>query len=142
MKRNQSGLTFIGFVIVLAVAGLFIYVGMKLVPMYTEFYSVKKALASLANEDGIANKSAGQVEEMFFKRLYMSYALNVKHDHVKVERRETSWIVIVDYENRRPLIANLDVVGKFHAEKVLTRKAGDCASSRTSFHARTCLHRR
>ena len=125
MKRNQSGLTFIGFVIVLAVAGLFIYVGMTLVPMYTEFYSVKKALASLANEDGIANKSAGQIEEMFFKRLYMSYALNVKHDHVKVERRETSWIVIVDYENRRPLIANLDVVGKFHAEKVLTRKAGD-----------------
>ena len=125
MKRNQSGLTFIGFVIVLAVAGLFIYVGMKLVPMYTEFYAVKKALASLANEDGIANKSAGEVEKMFFKRLYMSYALTVKNDNVKVERRETSWIVIVDYENRRPLIANLDVVGKFHAEKVLTRKAGD-----------------
>ena len=36
-----------------------------------------------------------------------------------------SWNVIVDYETRRPLIANLDVVGKFHAEKVLTRKAGD-----------------
>ncbi|KQY51246.1 DUF4845 domain-containing protein [Lysobacter sp. Root494] len=125
MKRKQSGLTFIGFVIVLAVAGLFIYVGMKLVPMYTEFYSLKKALASLANEDGVANKSAGQVEELLFKRLYMSYALNIKHDDVKVERRETSWIVIVDYENRRPLIANLDVVGKFHAEKILTRKAGD-----------------
>jgi hypothetical protein len=125
MKRKQSGLTFIGFVIVLAVAGLFIYVGMKLVPMYTEFYAVKKALASLASEDGIANRSAGEVEKMFFKRLYMSYALTVKNDNVKVERRETSWIVIVDYENRRPLIANLDVVGKFHAEKVLTRKAGD-----------------
>jgi hypothetical protein len=55
----------------------------------------------------------------------MSYALTVKNDNVKVERRETSWIVIVDYENRRPLIANLDVVGKFHAEKVLTRKVGD-----------------
>jgi hypothetical protein len=125
MKRKQSGLTFIGFVIVLAVAGLFIYVGMKLVPMYTEYYSVKKALASLANEDGIANQSAPQVKEKFFKRLYMSYALNVKNQHVKVERREASWIVIVDYETRRPMIANLDVVGKFHAEKILTRKAGD-----------------
>lgn len=124
MKRKQSGLTFIGFVIVLAIAGLFIYVGMKLVPMYTEYYSVKKALASLANEDGIANQSAPEVKQRFFKRLYMSYALNIKNEHVKIERRETSWIVIVDYETRRPMIANLDVVGKFHAEKVLTRKAG------------------
>lgn len=124
MKRKQSGLTFIGFVIVLAVAGLFIYVGMKLVPMYTEYYSVKKALASLANEDNIASRSAPEVKQRFFKRLYMSYALNIKNEHVKVERRETSWIVIVDYETRRPMIANLDVVGKFHAEKILTRKAG------------------
>ena len=124
MKRKQSGLTFIGFVIVLAIAGLFIYVGMKRVPMYPEYYSVKTALASLANEDGIANVAAPVVKERFFKRLYMSYALNIKREHVKIERRETSWIVIVDYETRRPLIANLDVVGKFHAEKILTRKAG------------------
>ena len=124
MKRKQSGLTFIGFVIVLAVAGLFIYVGMKLVPMYTEYYSLKKALASLANEDGIANRSAPEIKERLFKRLYMSYALDIKKEHVKIERYETSWNVIVDYETRRELIANLDVVGKFHAEKVLTRKAG------------------
>ena len=125
MKRKQSGLTFIGFVIVLAVAGLFIYVGMKLVPMYTEYYSLKKALASLANEDGIANRSAPEVKDRLFKRLYMSYALDIKKEHVKIERYETSWNVTVDYETRRELIANLDVVGKFHAEKVLTRKAGD-----------------
>jgi hypothetical protein len=125
MKRKQSGLTFIGFVIVLAIAGLFIYVGMKLVPMYTEYYSLKKALASLANEDGIANRSAPEVKDRLFKRLYMSYALDIKKEHVKIERYETSWNVTVDYETRRELIANLDVVGKFHAEKVLTRKAGD-----------------
>lgn len=124
MKSKQRGLTFIGFVIVLAVAGLFVYVGMKLVPMYTEYYSVKKALASLANEDGIANQAAPVVKERLFKRLYMSYALGIKRENVKIERYETSWIVIVDYETRRPLIANLDVVGKFHAEKVLVRKAG------------------
>lgn len=117
-------MTFIGFVIVLAVAGLFVYVGMKLVPMYTEYYSVKKALASLANEDGVANLAAPEVKERLFKRLYMSYALGIKKEDVKIERYETSWNIIVDYESRRPLIANLDVVGKFHTEKVLQRKAG------------------
>ena len=38
MKRTQSGITFIGFLVVLAVAGFFAYVGMKLFPMYQEYY--------------------------------------------------------------------------------------------------------
>ena len=44
MKRTQSGMTLIGFVIVLAVVGVFIYMGMKLIPMYSEYYAVKQAL--------------------------------------------------------------------------------------------------
>ena len=123
MKHKQRGMTLIGFVISLAIAGLFIYVGMKLIPMYTEFYSVKKALAAMANEDGIATKSAADVKRSLSKRLSMSYATNIKSEHVKVERQGTGWMVTVDYENRRELIANLDVVGKFHAEKMLERTA-------------------
>ena len=44
MKRTQSGITLVGFILVLAVAGFFVFIGMKLVPMYSEFYSVKAAL--------------------------------------------------------------------------------------------------
>ena len=47
MDRKQNGMTMIGFLITLSVAMLFIYCGMKIVPMYTEYYSVKKALARL-----------------------------------------------------------------------------------------------
>ena len=50
MNRKQSGMTMLGFLITLAVVMFFLYCGMKIVPMYTEFYSVKKALASIANE--------------------------------------------------------------------------------------------
>ena len=121
--KKQRGMTLIGFVITLSVAGLFVYVGMKLIPMYTEFYSVKKALAAMANEDGIANKSAADVRRSLEKRLGLSYADTIKRDHVKVERHGQGWLVTIQYENRRPLIANLDVVGKFHAEKELTRTA-------------------
>ncbi|QSX78238.1 DUF4845 domain-containing protein [Agrilutibacter solisilvae] len=125
MKHKQRGMTLIGFVIVLAVAGLFIYVGMKLVPMYTEFYAVKKALASLESEPGLVDKGPQKIQELFFKRLNMSYALNVKRDHLKIERAETGYKLTVDYENRREMIANLDVVAKFHAEKVIQRRAGE-----------------
>ena len=55
----------------------------------------------------------------------MSYAATVKKDNVKIERFENGYKITVDYESRREMIANLDVVGKFHAEKVIERRAGE-----------------
>ena len=127
MDRKQNGMTMIGFLITLAVVMLFLFCGMKIVPMYTEYYSVKKALAGLANEPGITNASKEKIREMFFKRLYMSYALNVKKEALKIDSTDTGYRMVVDYERREPLIANLDVVGKYHAEQELLRGGPDQA---------------
>ncbi|GAA5079509.1 DUF4845 domain-containing protein [Lysobacter panacisoli] len=125
MKRNQSGMTLIGFIIVLAVVGVFIYMGMKLVPMYSEYFAVKEALKELSSEAGISQKDPGRIKDLFFRRLYVSYSDNVKQENVKIARRDTGYIITVDYEVRRPLIANIDVVGHFNAEQVLSRGADD-----------------
>lgn len=122
MKRTQKGMTLIGFIVVLGVAGLFAYIGMQLIPMYTEFYGVKKAMASLANEPGVTEMSPPAIKDLFYRRMYINYAQNVKTENVTLVRKEAGWMMTVDYEVRRPMIANLDVVGKFHAEKELSRK--------------------
>jgi Tfp pilus assembly protein PilE len=125
MKRKQQGMTLIGFIISMAVAGVFVYVGMQLFPMYSEFFSVKKSLASLASEAGIAEQSTDKIREKFFKRLYISYSDNVKPENVRLVRKEAGWIMTVDYEVRRPVIGNLDVVGKYHAQQELARHVAD-----------------
>jgi len=119
MKRTQGGMTLIGFILVLAVAGLFIYVGMKVIPMYSEFYAVKKSMQGLALEPGINNASPDKIRNLLFRRLYVNYSENVKRENVKIERMEGGWKMLVHYEVRRPLIYNLDVVGNFDAEKEL-----------------------
>ena len=48
MKRTQRGMTMLGFLITLSVVILFLFVGMKIVPMYIEYYSVKKMLGTIA----------------------------------------------------------------------------------------------
>jgi Domain of unknown function (DUF4845) len=121
MNRKQSGMTMLGFLITLSVIMFFLYCGMKVVPMYTEFYSVKKSLAGLAAEPGITSKSKEQVRDLFFRRLYMSYANNVKTDALKIEATDQGLMMTVEYEQRRELLANLDVVGKFHAQQELVR---------------------
>jgi Tfp pilus assembly major pilin PilA len=125
MKRMQSGMTLIGFIIVLAVVGVFVYMGMKLIPMYSEYYAVKQALNGLASEPGVVEQDAAKIKDLFFRRLYISYADNIKAEHVKVVRKDAGWQMTVDYEIRKPLIANLDVIGRFHAEKELRRGAVD-----------------
>lgn len=125
MKRAQSGMTLIGFVIVLAVVGVFIYMGMKTIPMYSEYYAVKQAMNGLASEPGVASMDSGKIRDLFFRRLYVSYAENVKAENIKLTRKGADWLMVVDYEVRRPLIANLDIVGKFHSEKELRRQAGE-----------------
>ena len=121
MKRTQGGMTLIGFVIVLAVVGVFIYMGMKVIPMYSEYYAVKQALQGLAGEPGIAEQNPAKIKDLFFRRLYISYADTVKPEHVKVVRKDAGYVMTVKYEVRKPLIANLDVVGKFDAVKELRR---------------------
>ena len=123
-KRRQSGITLLGFIIVMGVAGVFAYVGFKLFPMYQEFYAVKSALRGLASEPGMANTDPARIQDLVMRRLHMNYARNITKEHVKIERGDAGWLMTVQYEVRKPLIANLDVVGRFHAQQNLS-KTGD-----------------
>ncbi|OOW60536.1 hypothetical protein Xlen_11145 [Xanthomonas campestris pv. leeana] len=122
MKRKQSGMTLTSFVVVLAVVGFGLYIGMKLFPMYQEYYAVRTSMKSLANEAGTSDMDPSKLQDMFFKRLYINYSENVKKEDVKFERIEGGWRMKVNYEVRRELVGNLDVVGKFDTAQDLTKR--------------------
>ncbi len=118
--KTQRGMTLTSFLVVAAVVGFALYVGMKLFPMYQEYYSVKAALKGVSQEPGVAGMEPGQVQQMFFRRLYINYSDNVKPENVKMKRINGGWDMQVNYEVRRPLVGNLDVVGKFETNQELT----------------------
>ncbi|MFC3717241.1 DUF4845 domain-containing protein [Luteimonas soli] len=122
MKRTQRGMTLMSFIIVLAVVGFAAYIGMKLFSMYSEYYSVRQALKGLQAEPGIAKQDPAKIKNLFFRRLNISYSENVKPEHVTLQRRQDGpgWDMEVNYEVRKELVGNLDVVGKFHADEQLT----------------------
>lgn len=123
--KTQRGMTLTSFLVVLCIVGFGLYIGMKLFPMYSEFYAVKTALKGVAKEPGVANMEPGKVQEMFFRRLDISYSESVKPANVKFERFSGGWNMKVNYEVRRPLVGNLDVVGKFEAHQELTLSGAD-----------------
>lgn len=125
MKRKQSGMTLTSFVVVLAVVGFALYIGMKLFPMYQEYYAVRTSMKGLANEGGSADMDPSKLQDMLFKRLDINASESVKRENVKFERIEGGWRMKVNYEVRRELIGNLDVVGKFETSQDMTGRGGE-----------------
>ena len=118
MNRKQGGMTLTSFLMVLAVVGFALYVGMKLFPMYQEFYAVKTSMKALAKEPGTSDPAKAQ--ELFFKRMDMNYSDRVKRDNIKFDRIDGGVRMNVSYEVRRPLVGNLDIVGRFENSQDLT----------------------
>ena len=123
MKRKQGGMTMLGFLITLSVVILFLFCGMKIVPMYIEYYSVKKMLATISNNPEAANSSKDQIRKMFGRSLEIDYVKIITPEMLKIETTDSGYNLVVDYERREELVANLDVVGKFRAEQAVVRGA-------------------
>ena len=109
---RQKGITLIGLVIVLTLLGFVAFIGLKMFPVYQEYFSVVQAMKSVAKQPGVNRQEPRQIQEMLIKRMYVSYVESVERQHIKVSRGSTP-VLTVSYEVRRSLIGNLDFVAKF-----------------------------
>ena len=110
---KQRGITLIGFIFVLSFAIFIAFIGMKIGPIYMEYYSVVSAMNGVAAERGSANFSPYDIRVKVLNRLYVSYsAENVKEKHIKIVRKNGVHLRIA-YEVRKPVMGNLDVVAMF-----------------------------
>lgn len=112
MVRREHGLSLIGFLVVILVVGIFALVGMRLFPIYSEYYNVVSSMESLKNQPGISTKSPDEIKELFFRRLYVNYVESVDRQNVLVSR-SGGLHIRVKYEVRRPMMGNLDIVATF-----------------------------
>jgi len=106
-------MTLIGFILVLAMVVFAAFMGMKIVPIYMEYYSVVEAMNGVAAEMGSANFPPDRIRTKIRDRLYISNTtFSVKNNDITITRRNGVNLRIA-YEVRKPLIGNLDVVAKF-----------------------------
>ena len=98
------------------------YLAMQLFPMYKEYYEVRSAAKGLASEPGVGDMDPARIQSLLFKRLDINYVDSVEKSDVKIERVDNGWNMKINYEVRRPLVGNLDVVGVFDISQDLTRQ--------------------
>lgn len=120
--RNDSGLTLIGFLIVLAVTLFFAYAGMRIVPMYLEYHALGNAMDMLADDPMASKLPPSKIKDKIQMSLWASYASNnIKKEHMRISKKSDGVNVRVKYEIREPFLGNIDIVGKFDRTVVLRK---------------------
>ena len=106
-------MSLIGFLLVLIMAMFVIFLGMRITPIYLEYFSVVSAMNGLADERGSAQMTAYDIKVKIMNRLYLSYTDgNVTEEDIRIVRRQGVQLRIT-YEVRKPLLGNLDVIASF-----------------------------
>lgn len=121
LRRKQQGVTLLGFLIILMVAGFFAYLAMRLVPVYIEDYSVQRSLEEVAREPGIATKTPEQIRDILQRKFYISYVETAKPKDAKITKEGNKYILQMKYESRGPLFYNVEFIASFDHSVTLGR---------------------
>jgi hypothetical protein len=117
--KQQRGLTLISWILVLGIIAFFATLAMRLLPMYQEYFGVLKVMDSMKIELENNKLTKSQVEILLYKKFDTGYIYSVKPDNITLEKgRNNVHItkIVIDYEVRKPFIAQIDLVGHFHTE--------------------------
>jgi hypothetical protein len=114
--KRQRGMSVIGLLIVLSLAGFLAITAMKILPMYTQFFSVKSNIESLRNEN-VSSMSTVEIQKALQKRFDTGYVENILAKDMKIRNDRRGKVLDLDYRDERELFYGLYIVLK-HNEAI------------------------
>jgi len=117
MRKRQSGMTFIGLLLILIPIGILVYAGIRITPVYLNYYRVVQSMGQMAKEEK-DNPQATQetLRNSISRRFDVEYVEHPSPQEIQFHRDDGTWVVIADYEDIAPLFGNVSLLMQFHHE--------------------------
>jgi Tfp pilus assembly protein PilE len=126
MKSKQSGVTLIGFLIIMAIVAFLAFMAMKLLPSYSEYMGVAKAMNQIATE-GTDGKSLDQMRRELMFKMNFQYVddSTIKPTDITIVRDAggASQLHVV-YDKQVPFMYNIDFLMHFDKSVPLQGNVG------------------
>lgn len=121
LRYRQQGLSFVGWMALVAIFGLLILSFFRVFPIYNENFTIQSVLTGVKNDQDIDSKSKRAIWDAVSKRLFINEIHSIKRENVKIVRKKDKTTVTITYEARRPYIGNLFIGGNFSESVVIDR---------------------
>ena len=113
--HKQRGLSLIGILFWIIVLVFVAILGFRLVPAYTEYFSVEKVLKEMGQDPNLNSMSNGEIREKFSKFADVDYITSVKPGDLNITHNNGQTVIGVQYEYRTKLFANISLLIDFSA---------------------------
>lgn len=114
-RKSQSGLSLIGVMFVGAMLGAIVLLGLKLVPVLTEYHGIKRSIAAVAGEADPQNASVPQLRNAFSKRATVDDITSISPADLDITKEDGRIVISVDYSRKVHLFSNVSLVIDFSA---------------------------
>jgi Tfp pilus assembly major pilin PilA len=117
---EERGMTVIGMLLLIIVIAFVALIGMKVVPMYIQYFSIKSTIESIRKEPQLAQMSAQDIQTAIQKRFDIGYVDNIQARDLKIRNERNGRVIDLVYEDERDLFYGLFVVLKVNESLPLT----------------------
>jgi hypothetical protein len=114
MRRRQSGITFIGWLILLIPFAIVGYAGIRVAPKYMTFYKISKAMEQTAAEfSGEEQPNVTAMRKALQSRFDVEDIDYPEAKDIPIVRDGDNWVMRIAYDDTVPLFGQLWLLIKF-----------------------------
>ncbi len=111
--KSQQGLTTLGWIAVIGIFGMITVTGFKILPMYLEYYQIRSIMQNVAANQEVDARSRKEIWQSMSRQFLVNQIRNIRRENVKFKREDDITKITVDYEVRKPYVAQLFIGGHF-----------------------------
>jgi hypothetical protein len=119
--RRERGMTAIGLMILIAFVGLFVYAGIRLLPLYLEYFNVVKSMEGLKSD---AESGQAALRVALEKRFDIEDIKSINNKDVEIRKEGRVWVVHAEYDAQTAFLGNVGFIVHFDKTINLSGSAG------------------
>ena len=127
LRAPQQGISIIGFLLLLVLVGFFAYAAMLLIPAYTEYFGVVKAMKGISEDPTAATLPIDEIRRKLDFDMNIQYVgeKTVPPSAIKLNTQGGARILQVAYDKEIPFLYNVSLLLHFqHSENLAGPNTG------------------
>lgn len=124
LPSQQRGLTMLGWLIMLFVVGVFSIVAIKMIPVYSDYGTIKATINELVEDSHTNLMSTDEIQDSLAKRFDINAVSGLKASDLTIVKTDGELKIGLDYKVEKHLFYNVSVVMHFQHtfDKTLTNQ--------------------